>query len=37
MIPAREPDKSLLSFCETRWLKVARVIGKSMQVLENAI
>jgi hypothetical protein len=35
MIPARELDKLPLSFCETRWLKVARIIGKSMQVLEN--
>jgi hypothetical protein len=35
MIPAAELDQLLLSFCDARWRKVARVIGNTMQVLEE--
>ena len=28
-------DQTLLSFCDKRWLKVARVIGKTMDVFEK--
>ena len=34
MISARTLDQLLLSFCDARWLKVARVIGKSFEILE---
>jgi Protein of unknown function len=32
---ASDIDRMLLSFCEKRWLKVARIIGKTMEVLER--
>jgi hypothetical protein len=35
MIPASELDQLLLSFCSERWRKVARIIGQTMQVLEE--
>ena len=35
MIPASEIDQLLLSFSDTRWLKVARIIGKTMEALEQ--
>lgn len=35
MIPAAEIDQLLLSFCDARWRKVARVIGNTMQALEE--
>lgn len=35
MISARQIDQLLLAFCETRWRKVARVIGGSFEILED--
>jgi hypothetical protein len=35
MISAKTLDQLLLSFCDTRWLKVARVIGNSYKILER--
>jgi Protein of unknown function len=35
VIPAREIDELLLSFCDVRWLKVARIIGKAQQTFEE--
>lgn len=35
MISARTIDQLLLSFCDKHWLKVARVIGKSYEILER--
>ena len=35
MIPADEIDQLLLSFCAERWLKVARIIGKTMDALDQ--
>jgi hypothetical protein len=35
VIPDREIDKLLLSFCDVRWLKVARIIGKAQQTFEE--
>lgn len=35
MIPASEMDQLLLSFCGERWLKVARIVGHTMQALEE--
>jgi Protein of unknown function len=35
MIPASEIDEVLLSFCNVRWLKVARIIGKAQQTFED--
>jgi len=35
MIPAADLDQLLLSFCTERWQKVARIIGKTYQVLET--
>ena len=35
MIPTSDLDRLLLSFCDTRWQKVARIVGKTMQVLEQ--
>jgi hypothetical protein len=33
MISAKEIDQLLLAFCDTRWRKIARVIGASMDIL----
>ena len=35
MISARTIDQLLLSFCDMRWRKVARVIGSSFDILEG--
>jgi len=35
MISDSEIDQLLLSFCERRWLKVARIIGNTMRALEQ--
>ena len=35
MIPASKIDQLLLSFSDTRWLKVARIIGKTIEALEQ--
>jgi hypothetical protein len=35
MIAAAELDELILSFCDVRWLKVARIFGNTMQVLED--
>jgi Protein of unknown function len=35
MIPAADLDQLLLSFCTERWQKVARIIGKTYEVLET--
>ncbi len=35
MIAAAELDELMLSFCDVRWRKVARVFGNTMQVLED--
>ena len=35
MIPADHLNQLILSFCTTRWLKVARIIGKTMDALEQ--
>ncbi len=35
MIPASEIDQLILSFGDTRWLKVARIIGKTLEALEQ--
>jgi Protein of unknown function len=35
MIPAADLDLLLLSFCDRRWLKVARIIGKTFEALES--
>jgi hypothetical protein len=35
MIPASDLDSLLLSFCDTDWLKVARIIGKTLKALEQ--
>jgi hypothetical protein len=35
MISARDIDRLLLFFCNTRWLKVARIIGNTMEILER--
>lgn len=35
MISAGDLDQLLLSFCTGRWQKVARIIGKSYEVLET--
>jgi hypothetical protein len=34
MISAKTIDQLLLSFCDTRWRKVAHVIGNSFEILE---
>jgi hypothetical protein len=35
MIPAVDLDQLLLSFCTGRWLKVARIIGETLEALEQ--
>ena len=35
MIPAAELDRLLLSFCATRWLKVARIAADTYRALED--
>jgi Protein of unknown function len=35
VISNAESDELLLSFCEKHWLKVARIVGKAMQALEE--
>jgi hypothetical protein len=35
MIPAPDLDRLLLSFCDTRWLKVARIAGETLEALEQ--
>ena len=35
MIPPKDMDKLLLSFCDTQWRKVARIIGNSMLTLDD--
>jgi Protein of unknown function len=35
MIPAADLDQLLLSFCERRWLKVARIAGKALDAIEK--
>jgi Protein of unknown function len=35
MIPASELDRLLLSFCNDRWQKVAKIIGKTFDALEE--
>jgi hypothetical protein len=35
VIPASKIDQLLLSFCDERWLKVARIIGKTLQTCEE--
>jgi hypothetical protein len=35
VIPASDIDRLLVSFCDTRWRKVARVIGKTYEALEE--
>jgi len=35
VIPASDIDKLLLSFCDVRWLKVARIIGKAIRTFES--
>lgn len=34
MIPAADLDQLLVSFCDTRWLKVARIAGKTLDAIE---
>jgi hypothetical protein len=34
MIPAADLDQLLLSFCDRRWLKVARIAGKTLDAIE---
>jgi hypothetical protein len=35
VIPATELDQLLLSFCDVHWLKVARIVGKTLQTCEE--
>jgi hypothetical protein len=35
MIPAPDIDQLLLSFCNERWQKVAKVVGKTLQTCEE--
>lgn len=35
MIPAADLDQLLLSFCNRRWLKVARIAGKALDAIEK--
>jgi hypothetical protein len=35
VIPPSEIDQTLLSFCDKRWLKVARIIGNAMTAFET--
>jgi hypothetical protein len=35
VIPEAEIDELLLSFCNARWQKVARIIGKTLEELEK--
>jgi hypothetical protein len=35
MISTRQIDQLLLAFCDTRWRKVARIIGNSMKILSE--
>jgi hypothetical protein len=35
VIPASDIDRVLLSFCEDSWLKVARIVGKTMKTFEQ--
>jgi len=35
MVPMADLDRLLLSFCAERWMKVARIIGDTMQALER--
>jgi hypothetical protein len=35
VIAASELDELILSFCDARWRKVARIFGNTMQVLED--
>ena len=35
MIPAADLDQLLLSFCDRRWLKVARIAGKTLDAIEK--
>jgi hypothetical protein len=35
VIPASDIDQVILSFCEGRWLKVARIIGNTLQTFEE--
>ena len=35
MTAASDIDQVLLSFCEGRWLKVARIIGNTLQTFEK--
>jgi biotin-(acetyl-CoA carboxylase) ligase len=34
VIPASDIDRTLLSFCDQHWRKVARIIGQTMQSFE---
>ena len=34
MIPTADIDQLLLSFCERRWLKVARIAGDTLDAVE---
>jgi len=36
MVPAAKLDRLLLSFCVPHWRKVARVIGSTMQSLDES-
>jgi len=35
MIAAADLDQLLLSFCDRRWLKVARIAGKTLDAIEK--
>ena len=35
MLPAVELDRIILSFCSEHWQKVARIVGKTYDVLEE--
>ena len=35
MIAASDIDQLLLSFCDHRWLKVARIVGNTLQTCEE--
>jgi len=35
VIEPSDIDELLLSFCETRWLKVARIVGRTLQAFED--
>lgn len=35
MISAADLDQILLSFCDRRWLKVARIAGKALDAIET--